>query len=60
MSYGWKDTQDPGDPSGDRTLGERASGLGPAYAKAWEEWRASGEAEAWVSVVGDGLETPRE
>ncbi len=37
----------------------RASGLGPAYAKAWEEWEASGEAEAWDSVVGDGLESTR-
>ena len=37
----------------------RASGLGPAYAKAWEEWATSGEAEAWESVVGDGLESPR-
>ncbi len=37
----------------------RASGLGPAYAEAWEEWEASGEAEAWDSAVGDGLETSR-
>jgi Arc/MetJ-type ribon-helix-helix transcriptional regulator len=37
----------------------RASGLGPAYAEAWEEWGASGEAEAWDSVVGDGLGSPR-
>ncbi len=37
----------------------RAGGLGPAYAEAWEEWKASGEAEAWDSVVGDGLETSR-
>jgi Arc/MetJ-type ribon-helix-helix transcriptional regulator len=37
----------------------RASGLGPAYAKAWEEWEASGEAEAWEPVVGDGLESSR-
>ncbi len=37
----------------------RTSGLGPAYAQAWEEWEASGEAEAWDSVVGDGLETSR-
>lgn len=37
----------------------RASGLAPAYAAAWAEWEASGEAEAWDSVVGDGLETPR-
>ncbi len=37
----------------------RASGLAPAYAAAWEEWEASGEAGAWDAVVGDGLETPR-
>ena len=37
----------------------RASGLGPAYAEAWEEWGASGEAEAWDSVVADGLGSPR-
>ena len=35
----------------------RTSGLGSAYAQAWAEWEASGEAEAWDSVVGDGLET---
>jgi Arc/MetJ-type ribon-helix-helix transcriptional regulator len=37
----------------------RASGLAPAYAAAWEEWDASGETEAWNSVVGDGLENSR-
>jgi hypothetical protein len=37
----------------------RASGLAPAYAAAWEEWEASGETEAWDSVVGDRLETSR-
>ena len=37
----------------------RATGLGPAYAEAWEEWEASGEAKGWDSVVGDGLETSR-
>ena len=34
----------------------RASGLGPAYAAAWQEWEADGQAQAWDSVVGDGLE----
>ena len=37
----------------------RASGLGPNYAKAWEEWESSGEAEAWDLVVADGLESSR-
>ena len=37
----------------------RATGLALAYAAAWEEWETSGDAEAWDSVVGDGLETPR-
>jgi Arc/MetJ-type ribon-helix-helix transcriptional regulator len=37
----------------------RASELGPAYAEAWEEWETSGDADAWDSVVGDGLETSR-
>jgi Arc/MetJ-type ribon-helix-helix transcriptional regulator len=37
----------------------RASELGPAYAEAWEEWKTTGEADAWDSVVGDGLETSR-
>jgi Arc/MetJ-type ribon-helix-helix transcriptional regulator len=35
----------------------RAAELGPAYAEAWEEWETSGDADAWDSVVGDGLET---
>lgn len=26
------------------------------YAEAWEEWAASGEAEAWASTVSDGLD----
>ena len=30
------------------------------YAMAWEEWEASGDAEAWESTVGDGLaDAPR-
>ena len=37
----------------------RATGLAPAYAAAWEEWEASGDAKAWDFVVGDGLETTR-
>jgi Arc/MetJ-type ribon-helix-helix transcriptional regulator len=35
----------------------RASELGAAYAAAWDEWDASGEADAWNEVVGDGLVT---
>ena len=34
----------------------RAAELGPAYADAWEEWQASGEAEVWESAVADGIE----
>jgi antitoxin MazE9 len=33
----------------------RASELGPAYEKAWEEWSATGDAELWESTTGDGL-----
>jgi Arc/MetJ-type ribon-helix-helix transcriptional regulator len=33
----------------------RASELGGDYADAWNEWSESGNAEAWVTVVGDGL-----
>ena len=37
----------------------RATELGPAYAQAWEEWAASGQADAWDAVVGDGIEPAR-
>lgn len=37
----------------------RAAELGPAYARAWEEWAAEGDAEAWEAVVGDGIEAGR-
>jgi Arc/MetJ-type ribon-helix-helix transcriptional regulator len=30
--------------------------LGEAYAEAWADWTASGEAEAWEAVTGDGLD----
>jgi Arc/MetJ-type ribon-helix-helix transcriptional regulator len=33
----------------------RASELGGDYADAWNEWSESGNAEAWDTVVGDGL-----
>ena len=33
----------------------RASELGPAYAQAWEEWEAGGDAEVWEAVSGDGI-----
>ena len=33
----------------------RASGLGPAYTAAWEEWSSSGEGELWDATAGDGL-----
>lgn len=35
----------------------RAAELGPAYAEAWEEWDASGDAEVWDSAAGDGIES---
>jgi Arc/MetJ-type ribon-helix-helix transcriptional regulator len=38
----------------------RSTGLGPAYAAAFEEWEASGEAEIWDSAVADGIESKRE
>ncbi len=37
----------------------RAAELGPAYARAWDEWAAEGEAAAWDAVVGDGIEPGR-
>ena len=33
----------------------RASELGGDYADAWNEWSESGNAEAWDTVIGDGL-----
>jgi len=33
----------------------RATGLGPAYAEAWQEWESEGEADAWDATVGDGI-----
>jgi Arc/MetJ-type ribon-helix-helix transcriptional regulator len=33
----------------------RAAELGPAYARAWEEWTADGDATAWDGVAGDGI-----
>lgn len=36
-----------------RTLRFRT--LDEAYAEAWSEWEASGEADVWDAVVGDGL-----
>lgn len=34
----------------------RAGQLGGAYEDAWASWHASGEADAWDGLVGDGLE----
>ena len=34
----------------------RATELGPAYARAWQEWEAGGDSEVWESVSGDGLD----
>lgn len=36
-----------------RLLGDPA--LEDAYAAAWDEWEASGEAAAWEVTAGDGL-----
>lgn len=33
----------------------RATDLGADYEDAWEEWAATGEAEAWDRAAGDGL-----
>lgn len=33
----------------------RSAQLVDAYAAAWEEWEADGEAEGWEHTVGDGL-----
>ena len=37
----------------------RATELAPAYAEAWEDWGASGDAEVWDSTVADGIERSR-
>jgi Arc/MetJ-type ribon-helix-helix transcriptional regulator len=37
----------------------RVAELGPAYARAWEEWEAEGESTAWDVVAGDGIEPGR-
>lgn len=34
----------------------RTAELGAAYAAAWEEWDASGDAALWETTVADGLE----
>lgn len=33
----------------------RAAGLSTSYEGAWQEWTASGDAEAWESTTDDGL-----
>ena len=33
----------------------RTSELGDAYADAWDEWDATGEAPVWDAAVADGL-----
>lgn len=35
----------------------RASELGAAYEDAWDEWRATGEADAWEATTIDGLQS---
>ena len=34
----------------------RSSRLEAAYEAAWAEWRDSGEADAWESATGDGVD----
>ncbi|HWE92109.1 MAG TPA: ribbon-helix-helix domain-containing protein, partial [Pseudonocardiaceae bacterium] len=33
----------------------RSAQLADAYAAAWDEWEADGEADVWESAVGDGI-----
>ena len=33
----------------------RAAELGGTYEAAWNEWTAEGDADLWVSTVGDGV-----
>ena len=33
----------------------RATGLGPAYEEAWDEWTSGGDSEAWGTTAHDGL-----
>ncbi len=33
----------------------RASELGPAYEKAWEEWSSGDDGSLWEVTAGDGL-----
>jgi Arc/MetJ-type ribon-helix-helix transcriptional regulator len=35
----------------------RAAQLGAAYEEAWEGWSASGDADVWETVIGDGVGT---
>jgi Arc/MetJ-type ribon-helix-helix transcriptional regulator len=35
----------------------RAAQLGAAYEDAWQEWTASGDADVWEAVTGDGVGT---
>ena len=34
----------------------RSIELAPAYAEAWEEWAASGDADLWDGTVADGID----
>jgi len=33
----------------------RASGLGGAYERAWDEWADTNDGKTWEATVGDGL-----
>lgn len=36
----------------------RHRSLDQDYAEAWEQWQASGDADAWEVVVSDGVDRP--
>ena len=36
----------------------RATGLGAAYALAWDEWAEGGDHGVWDSSVADGMSSP--
>lgn len=35
----------------------RATEFGVAYEDAWDDWAREGDADAWASVISDGLAT---
>ena len=39
---------------------DEGADLAAAYAAAWDEWAATGEADSWDATIGDGLGTTSE